>query len=285
MKKWSIFILAFLFALTGCAKEETENQILSSTSYNAISLDEAIEKSEFAIIGTYTDVTTFDEYVYFNFDVNEVLYGELNEATVSVYALREWTDMSGVYTEGQSYVLLLRQSDPSIYDQEQYYMPTSSATQMPVGGPYMMYGEAVFDGDEESFEEYLRTTWEQNAVTAQVNEETEITYDTEAEQIAAEATLIGYVDILSLEHEGAVNIDVYVASVDSLLKGDDLNTRSDGTILLSLAKGSVEVGERYLIAFDPADKDSIIYTQTTRNSVISDENQTEIAAVTELLTQ
>ena len=86
MKKWSIFILAFLFALTGCAKEETENQILSSTSFNAISLDEAIEKSEFAIIGTYTDVTTFDEYVYFNFDVNEVLYGELNEATVSVYA-------------------------------------------------------------------------------------------------------------------------------------------------------------------------------------------------------
>ena len=66
---------------------------------------------------------------------------------------------------------------------------------------------------------------------------------------------------------------------DGLPRYSDLNTYDDGTFLLSLRKGTVEVGKRYIIGFTPADEGSLIYSQETEHSVyeVSDALLEEIA--------
>ncbi len=286
MKRNVLILPAILLclAVSGCADDTPENQVLTESIYDPISLEEAVADSTCAVVGAYQDVTYFDSYVYYCFAVEEVLYGAVDESALNVYALRDYVDMSGVYEAGELYILILTKADRTIYDTEDYYIPPCSQAMMPVNGPYLMYGEEVSSPDGQPFADYLCALWEQVGTAAQPAEASEsISYETDAEEIAAEADFIGYVTIQSLDHEGEMNVDVFVATVTELYKGGDLNTCSDGTILLSLKKGAAEVGETYFIAFDQVDEYSVIYTQTTLTSVIAADELSAIDEITALL--
>ena len=94
-----------------------------------------------------------------------------------------------------------------------------------------------------------------------------------------ESEYVGTVKILELVNEGKVhNGNVYRCSVESLSKGSNLNTYDDGTVLIVILKNTVEVGNSYIVGFSPADKGSLIYTQSTDTGVydINDERISDI---------
>ena len=83
-----------------------------------------------------------------------------------------------------------------------------------------------------------------------------------------ESDYVGRVKILELVNEGKThNGNVYRCSVESLSKGDDLNTYDDGTVLIVILKNTVETDNSYIIGFSSVDEGSLIYTQSTDASV------------------
>ena len=80
---------------------------------------------------------------------------------------------------------------------------------------------------------------------------------------------IAMVTIDSVEDNEPENLTVYRAFVKEMLRSqDDLTTMEDGSILLSMQKDALEPGETYVIGFYQAGEKSIIYGQTSEDSII-----------------
>ncbi len=279
--KLSILIVCFCLLLSGCTKDN-EPVILVDASYIPLTFEEAVSRSSCIIIGTYEEDNAFPEYYDFIFSVDQVLLGACANETVTVRKYRTRVDMSDEFSVGEAYILLLDEPLETIYQTDDYYFETTPH-KMPVNGPYTLQDTAVSSPDGISLADYIRSLDLQLSSSTSSTIDTGIVYATETAEIANKSSYIGYVTILALENIGIVNIDVYSASVTELIKGTSLNTREDGTILLSLTKGSVNVGDQYLVAFNPADEGSIIYTQTTLNSVIPASQQSTIEEITNAL--
>ncbi|WP_349948403.1 hypothetical protein ABFV83_08200 [Lacrimispora sp. BS-2] len=104
---------------------------------------------------------------------------------------------------------------------------------------------------------------------------TTYTESTDMKTIVSEADLVLEVSIEDLKVEGLVhNGNTYTCDVTDIIKGDSLQKGEDGKILVTFLKGSVEIGGKYVVAVNRVGKDSIIYTQSSKNSVISvDDNK------------
>jgi hypothetical protein len=98
--------------------------------------------------------------------------------------------------------------------------------------------------------------------------ETPSTNLTNIDEMVLASEYIGTVKILDLYMEGKVhNGNTYRCKVEALSKGNNLNTYSDGTILLTIRKNVVTVGETYIIGFSPIGEGSLIYVQTSIDGV------------------
>lgn len=62
-------------------------------------------------------------------------------------------------------------------------------------------------------------------------------------------------------------VDVYICSVTESIKGD-MSTMSDNTVIIPFFRNTVEVGRGYVVCVDSDSKDSIIYTLSSKNSVM-----------------
>ena len=92
--------------------------------------------------------------------------------------------------------------------------------------------------------------------------------------MVGESEFVGTIKILELVNEGRVhNGNTYRCAVESLLKGSQLNTYEDGTILVVILKNTVEVNRSYVVGFSSSGGYSLIYTQATDTGVfeVSDE--------------
>ena len=86
--------------------------------------------------------------------------------------------------------------------------------------------------------------------------------------IIAESDYVLEVRITGLYVEGVTgNSNTYFCKILDNLRGEELNAiEESGEILISFLKGSVEIGESYIVMINKVGIDSVIYTQSSRNS-------------------
>ncbi len=244
--------------------------------------DDVILNSNVAIVGEYVETITYDNYIEQKFIVKECLYGNVPDEEIYLYsnignAYVEETDYeyelgADIYTVGTEYVLVMEKLESVFYEHDRY-MLSAEILLCEDTDTYTLYSEPI--SVSSSVRDYIIS--EYNSVAH--GETIEVVYESDIAELVGESKYIGVVKIESLEVEGTVqNSNTYRCTVESLIMGENLNTYSDGTILLSVKKDTVEVGESYVICFTSSSDTSLIYSQSTSDAVfaIDDEKVSEI---------
>lgn len=290
-KSLSLLLLGTLAVCSGCAQPVTSNSESSSqTVYTEkdveyLTFDEAILRSDTAIIGQYVETIDQESYSEYKFQVEEVLYGSVDGDEIYVYADVAECYVSEIdyryetggelYTPGHQYVLVMEKSTSVMYDHDRY-MTIGDLLLDQDAEQYTMYSQELdFSGEEPA--EYIRSVHSQaETASAEDSSASAATYENAVEEMVQRADYVGEVTIESLEIEGEVhNGNTYQCSVNKLYSGENLTTDEDGSVLIVLEKGSVEVGKSYVIGFSPVDEPSILYTQETSESIYdSDDTET-----------
>lgn len=255
-----------------------------------LAFDEMILMSNVAIVGEYIETIGHEYYTEQKFKVKECLYGGVTDSEIYLYyniaaghiGEIEYSYVPDInaYEPGMSYILVMERHQSILYDHD-CYMPYDQLLLCESSNVYKMNARSIDIPAGTTMREYIISVYNSVPHPADVSEP--VAYENELSEMVGESTYVGVVNILEIEGEGKVhNGNVYRCSVESLSKGDKLNTYGDGTILMTILKGKVEVGHRYIIGFSPADKNSagsLIYVQSTVTSVyaVSDELLSEIS--------
>ncbi len=256
-----------------------------------VTFDELISISDVAIVGEYIETIGHEYYTEQKFKVRECLYGDVTDSEIYLcsnigtanveeigYSYESGAD---VYEEGLSYLLVMERQQSLFYDHDRY-MLNADVLLCESSKEYRMYDQSIDLPAETSMRDYVISVY--NSVPHPASVSAPVAYENELSEMVGESAYVGVVYILEMEIEGVHNGNSYRCSVESLSKGSNLNTYGDGTILMTILKGKVEVGHRYIIGFSPADKDSVgslVYVQSTVTSVydVSDELMSEIDEV------
>ncbi|MCC8196730.1 MAG: hypothetical protein LIO49_08055 [Ruminococcus sp.] len=244
--------------------------------------DDVILNSNVAIVGEYVETISHDNYTEQKFIVKDVLYGNVPDEEIYLYAnsgIAEVTEIdytyelgADIYTVGMEYILVMEKLESVFYDHDRY-MVSADILLCEENDTYIIYSEPIPVTD--SIRDYIISVYN----SAEHGEVIETVYENDIEELISESKFIGVVNIEGLEVEGTVqNSNTYRCTVETLYMGENLNTYSDGTILLSLKKNTVEVGESYVIGFTSSSDTSLIYSQSASDAVfeLDDERVSEI---------
>lgn len=267
---------------------DSERQvIITCIQREYLTFDELISMSDVAIVGEYIETIEHEYYIEQKFKVNECLYGGVTDPEIYLYSDIGVANVEGigysyesgadVYEEGLSYILVMERQQSILYDHD-CYMLNADVLLCESSNEYSMYARLIDIPAGFTMRDYIISVYNSVPHPASVSEP--VSYENELSEMVGESTYVGIVIILEMEGEGKVhNGNVYRCSVESLSKGSNLNTYGDGTILMTILKGKVELGHRYIIGFSPADEGSLIYVQETVDSVydVSDELLSEIS--------
>lgn len=147
-----LLIMICLAAILGGCGSEPVGEVLYEESVSTI--EGMVAESDCAVVGTYHSIESYIDYVYYEFTVEEVLYGQYSDEDLYVYELRTDSNMSTRYKKGQSYILILRNGEQSKTDEHTHYV-TLGSVDFPENGPYYFYGEEVTPPDSQDMKEYL----------------------------------------------------------------------------------------------------------------------------------
>lgn len=281
----SMILTVLLILIVGCSDQIVDNTLEDSIEFEEeyMTFQDSIAASDVAIEGEYLEKIEHEHYVEYKFSVKKCLYGNITDDTIYLYSnigssYVESIDYSyilndDVYEPGLNYILIMERYQSILYDHDRYMLATDLFLCEDLG-EYTLYSDKIDIPSDKSIEEYICSIRETAGY-----EETEMTlpetaYENEIAQMVSESAYIGKVRILELFSEGLVhNGNTYRCSIETLYQGSDINTYEDGTILLTLLKNSVVIGEEYVIGFSPVEDDnSLIYQQTTADSVYENEN-------------
>lgn len=264
---------------------EPENPVAWYDGVN-YTFEELVQKCDVILTGTYRDKERYDYYMKYRFEVQDCLYGSVEDE--EIYLHTDTGEDHGArlngglsLDEGAEYILLLYRFQNVTYEHDRYLPLAIIRTQG--GSPYSARGARLFDFTGGlSARDYVQEICERVKMPEDTEAEPAVSYENEIAEMVGESAHVGIISIESLENEGIAHSgNVYRCKAKSLLKGggvqvegedgllrySELNTYDDGTFLLSLIKGTVEVGKSYIIGFTPADEGSLIYSQETKNSV------------------
>ena len=185
LKKATTFVLFFLLllSLSGCGESSVPNAdvpdvIVSEVCYRMVTFDEAIENSECAVIGEYTEIEEYREYVFYHFNVTNVLYGTVNADEVSVYDIRTSTKMDDRYEVGKPYILILNEEEVVLFDKQVRHIEPASMM-LPMDGPYSIQGREIEYPEDMDFIDHIVSLRSQYAAAeAQGKQELKPAYST-----------------------------------------------------------------------------------------------------------
>lgn len=275
----SLLLIIMILTLVSCSSSvqhekaisDSPNEMIEEYEHQDVSFVEAVESSNACFVGEYVELIRHDAYCEYKFRVKEVIFGVISEPFVFIYAPlfdeeeeESETDIKKSYVVGMNYILVTQKNSSIMYDHDRY-VPVADLFLNTDTNTYLVNGTPVVIPEDMTMQQYLLSL-KPNAATLSVVTEA-VEYDNEIHEMAEVSTFIGYVTVDSLFTEGRVgNNNTYRCHVTELLKGTDLLT-DGGSIIMSVLKGTVEVGETYLIGFNPVDVNSIIYRQSTVSSV------------------
>jgi hypothetical protein len=283
LKKASIVVSCFLLAAFIAAsiifykvKNPASNDMVigNFASAETVSFEKAIEISDCIFLAAFLSYKEKNGYVEYTFEVNEVLRGNVSERTIHLVDTVGETDVAGtsyergrdIYTVGEDYLLLTQRNDSLFYDYP-LYVPVAGAF-IPVKelGASAISGKPVSVDEINAFLEKARRP----VINAQAISETKnyLTSD-DLKAVTLASDLVLEVKINALLAEGIYNGNPYNCTVVQSLKGAPVNT-IEGTndIILTLLKGSVALGETYVVMVNRIEETSVIYTQSAKNGVI-----------------
>ena len=263
MKKYLSYLLlcfTLCFIFSGCAvhqhQDNEEEETTIDVIWEELPFQEAVSGSDLILKGTFTDkIEKHENYLYFEFQVDDVLFGNYKEDTIFVYEIFMDQDILNTYKAGEQYYLLLNKGGEHISNEHPHYV--SPGAVLPVGGPYTYRDEPL---DIEDMETYIFEN---------MPEQTNAGAKEDLPRTMEDSDYIAVVTIDSVEDNEPENLTVYKAFVKEMIRSqEDLTTMEDGSILLSMQKDALEPGETCVIGFYQAGEKSIIYGQTSEDSII-----------------
>ena len=253
-----------------------------------ISFVEAVEGSNCAAIAEYIGYTEISGGIRYEFLKKEVLRGDIPEEIiylVSPIGRTCVTDSGYIYENGRTdtyavgdeYLLILQRLDAFYLEHPQCVLPTDifiPAKDMANG---TMYSEPIsksYDGD---IMKLLRDT--------KLPEDTSPRFSKAEDMpaIVAETDLILEVRIDVLPVESDLKGDSYYCELIDILKGGKVNKMDGGHIILTLLKGTVKIGDRYIVLVNRVDEGSSIFTQSSMKSVFHVSDTKAIEEIKELI--
>ncbi len=278
MKNICLIVVFVLIFISGCVFEKNQGMNFYEGSVEEeigelLSFEEAVSSSDALFTGKIEKINYKDGHFEFETSVKEVLGGNVFEKTVFVFP----SDTEATkYNEGKEYLFVTQKNDYVMYDYDRYII-AGDIFIFPEEEIFTQYGEDIVLENGGNVIEYIVEASEKIPVTE------EKVYLNSFEETANEAYHIGIVKINRLYSEGIYhNGNVYTCRVKKLFTENELNKDKDGSIMLVLLKGSVEIGKEYLVGFDPASEYSIIYSQTTRESIF-EPTEENISAIKEYI--
>lgn len=271
------FVLLFLVISAGCNTIGPNNIDFSSIDiydceYEYISFEEAISSSDIAFLGKIEQIIIEENHIEFNVLVKKTIFGNIKESVIHVFPSY---DEAIKYEEGKEYIFITEKDNYIMYDYDRYYI-NGCVYINPNEEIYTQYDEPLQFDAKTNIIDYIADVRKNAVKDTQIytKEQEVVVYNTAAEEMVAESTHVGIVKVADLFVESTQhNGNVYTCYVEELFTENELNTYDDGSILLVLLKGSVEIGEEYLIGFYPASEYSLIYTQTTLESIMENNEE------------
>lgn len=276
-----LLVLICIFNLSGCSNKSKEYNSLTAGAegiqvYEAfLTFEDIVQSSNVAIVGRYIETIEYENYIEQKFEVSECLYGDVTDPVIYLYSnigtgyIEEidYTYELGddIYDVGVDYILVMEKNQSVMYAHDRY-MRTADIFLCEDTNEYTLYAQPIDFPDDMSVKEYINSL-HQSVVSTSMNS-SETSYQNNIEEMVVKSEFVGEVKIQELVNESKVhNGNTYRCVVESLSKGDNLNTYNDGTILIVILKNTVEVNNTYIIGFSPVDEGSLIYTQTTDYAV------------------
>ncbi|MCD8381454.1 MAG: hypothetical protein LUC30_00840 [Clostridiales bacterium] len=166
--RWTAILtaLCMFLLLTGCdnASSDGLSEALPTETtvdgevYELGELEALVCESDLAVSATYRSMEAYEDYVYYLFQVDEVLYSTWTEEELYVYALYDQNrdgSMASVYDAGQQYLLLLMEGVQSEKDEHPHILAVRDGIDFPVDGPYTYNGEELIPPEGQTMAEYL----------------------------------------------------------------------------------------------------------------------------------
>lgn len=281
-----MIIIGIMIINVGCSKKDNldESYISVENEEEHMSFDEAIETSNCIISAEFVSYHSMDNYIEYEFQVKEVLYGDVQESNIYLFSMigtsyvtdNNYTYNLGddKYKVGNDYILIMEKSDSLFYEHVRYMLVTDIFIPINKIEVSVMYEQPILDKNNKvlnssiEIEKYIKEIKNNNDNTLNENVTTYIKSN-DMNTIVSESDFILEIEVNNLEVEGLLhNGNTYICEVIRTLKGDSLLKDTEGKILVTLLKDSVEVGSRYIVMINKVDEESIIYTQSSESSII-----------------
>lgn len=313
---WILTAVTLLISLPAC-RNENENlvrdadeiEVQQEAEAEYMSFEEALSSATDVLTGKFVSYTTVsDEVVYteLEFEVEEVLKGETDSEVIYVFevpTLVSFSDMEESYltatydyTVGESYLLVLSRRVSVYYEHDRYYQ--EGEIYIPLSEPTdsMMYTQPLTlhntSGLSLADEEDLLSSIEGILVSVAAEDNTESSayfgsayIDSEdISELAAASDYVFSVQTVELLVEGVyAQTETWICKIETLYKGDISESVLSGRIYVVFFSGQVSAGEEYIVMASRSGPDSLIFTLTSENSVISCEDTSAISMLEETL--
>lgn len=281
-----------------CTIEEAEIMFEADMVY--LSFEEAIELSTDVISATFVSYHEENNRFELEFEVNDVIKGSTSEETIFVSQSYVnvsvgGTDLSYVsgtynYEPDQEYILVLVRDISPYYTHDKYVFVTDIDIPLAEGRNVYMYNEDLtkhspLDSNANILSYVQDTVMNTTSVSREYYGHEYVDSD-DLKTILAGTDYVLHVKVEELEVEGIYNdTDTFRVSIKEVLKGDLSQAELDSEIFVVVFKGDVTVGGDFFLLLHRLEEDSLIYTLSSRNSVIPVSETQEVDALHELLEQ
>ncbi|MCI8625221.1 MAG: hypothetical protein HFI40_02920 [Lachnospiraceae bacterium] len=312
MKKQKVLLclLAGIFILNGCGRNNNDNiylkkisseHIMFFQSVEYLSVEDAIQQSTDIMVATYVQEHVYDTYVEQEFQVKQRIKGATEASTIYLYEIPsdvtiDESDISYIsgsylYKQGKDYMLVLERQVSVYYDHDRYlllgeiYMPLSDM------GSSMIYDTEIsehMDVDitevetEPALLQYIEEVLDSEKSQAQ--EFVGIPYEEsdKLSDIILASTHILQIEIGTPLPEGD-DRELYHCKIKKCWKGTVSSEDLAGEIIIPFWKGQAQTGKEYIVLLNQVGEASRLYVFSSRNSLFAVEDIEVISAIEEAL--
>lgn len=257
---------------------DIDNRVYAQAIMVYDGFDSVLEDADIIVTGTIESINIHDEYDEYIVVINDTKKGNAMEQIAVRNYLYEYAYMDGEtevtgrtntnYEVGESYIFIL-QHIRNVY--EDMYMILSDVY-IPMDNIQRSTVLSENLGNIEDCETYIDQYDFKNVQGKGVELSLDYIESSDEEVILAESKYIAKVEVQELYRSTEV-VDVYACKVMELMKGD-MTTLADNQIIIPFFKNTVEVGNSYMVCLNSDREDAIIYTLSSKNSVL-ETNQLE----------
>jgi len=276
----AICLCAMAGVVTGLMNVPNCERVYSQAMRIYMDFDTVLDKADVVLIGQVDKVTEFPQYDEYDVNIIDIKKGNVSKNLKIRNYLYDYSynyngnELSGRtstnYSKGEQYIFAL-QHIWNVYEDKYViladtYIPLNSVRDSTILS-------------EKISEDINPVSYIENYTYKSSGSGDKLSIDyiqsNDVRDIIEYSDYIAEVKVVELYRETEVS-DVYSCKINNTIKGS-INTTEDGTVLIPFFKNSVKLGESYIVNLTSDTTDTIIYTLSSKNSVmdVSDENMIE----------